>query len=244
MQFVPMKSEERGHADHGWLKTYQDHKHELFGPLRVINDDRVAARNGFGTHSSRIQEFFHTFKDSISNTDILNRGAVQLTSGGTGISHSEKAQGPSLVHFLQIWSLPHIPGLALKHYTLFFSDSDKLNHFEREGEGPASVMSKLGMWATMVEPGVGLEVKMEGMKGYVHLVQTSGYCVGAAQGANVRVGQDVGQGEVVEVQVKGANETILWEGDGTYVFVGERGNVFRIENEGEGVAGVVVFDLE
>ncbi|KAF9038195.1 RmlC-like cupin domain-containing protein [Panaeolus papilionaceus] len=262
MQFVPRKSEERGHADHGWLKTfhtfsfamYQDHKHELFGPLRVINEDRVAAHRGFGTHSHREFEIFSyvvsgelEHKDSMGNTEILKRGALQLTSAGTGISHSEKAHGSSPVHFLQIWSLPHTPRLTPKYYTRQFSDGVKKNKFvkvvapveeegvntEREGEGPAPVMSALTMYAALIEPGVKVEVKMGGLKGYVHLIQTSGYRVGAAQGTTVRVGQ-----------VKGANETVLREGDGTYIFVGERGNVLRVENDGEGVAEVVVFDLE
>ncbi|KAF9038199.1 RmlC-like cupin domain-containing protein [Panaeolus papilionaceus] len=241
MQFVPRKSEDRRHAEHGWLKTfhtfsfamYQDHKHELFGPLRVINEDRVAAHRGFGTHSHREFEIFSyvvsgelEHKDSMGNTEILKRGALQLTSAGTGISHSEK-----------IWSLPHTPRLTPKYYTRQFSDAEKKNKFvkvvapvgeegvntEREGEGPAPVQKS----------GVKAEVKMGGLKGYVHLIQTSGYRVGAAQGAMVRVGQ-----------VKGANETVLREGDGTYVFVGERGNVLSVENDGEGVAEVVVFDLE
>ncbi|KAF7309380.1 hypothetical protein MIND_00308800 [Mycena indigotica] len=129
VKIVPRPSQQRGHADHDWLKTfhtfsfasYHHRDHEQFGALRVINEDRVAPRTGFGTHSHREFEIFSyvvagqlEHKDSMGNTEILKRGDLQLTSAGTGISHSEKAYGSKQVHFLQIWSLPSVSRLTPK----------------------------------------------------------------------------------------------------------------------------------
>ncbi|KAL0945733.1 hypothetical protein HGRIS_014880 [Hohenbuehelia grisea] len=97
VKFIPRPSEERGHADHDWLKTFHfwDAQHDQFGSLRVINEDRVAPRTGFGTHSHREFEIFSYVvsgelghKDSMGNTKILKRGDLQLTSAGTDMEHS------------------------------------------------------------------------------------------------------------------------------------------------------------
>jgi len=264
MKFVPRPSEARGHADHGWLKTfhtfsfasYYDGEHSKFGSLRVINEDRVDAGTGFGTHPHREFEIFSYIvngaiehKDSMGNTEILKRGDVQLTSAGTGISHSEKTYGSIPVHFLQIWSTPSTPKLAPKYYTRHFSDEEKQDKWarvvarfgtdgvsaEREGKGPAPVQTALTMYASLLSPSTTtkLEKKMEGTKGYVHVVQTSGYNVGKAAGARVKVsaGDD-------------AEAVTLGEGDGAYIFVGSSGNVLHVENVGDSVAEVVLFDIE
>ena len=108
---------ERGHANHGWLKTfhtfsfadYQNSKFMSWGPLRVINEDRVEAGTGFPTHRHREFEIWSyvlsgnlMHKDSMGNEEGMVRGDVQYTTGGTGISHSEYA-GKESTHFLQIW---------------------------------------------------------------------------------------------------------------------------------------------
>jgi len=260
MKFVPRRSEERGNADHDWLKTfhtfsfamYQDTKHELFGSLRVINEDRVAPRTGFGTHSHREFEIFSyvvagelEHKDSMGNIEILKRGDLQLTSAGTGISHSEKAHGSKQVHFLQIWSLPQTPRLPPKYFTRHFTDEEKADKWarvvapvraqgvlnEREGAGPAPVQSPLTLYATLLGQGKALSLPLEGKKGYIHVVQTSGYNEGKAQGASVKMSS---KGE----------ELTLREGDGAYIFVGKGGNVLQVENDGDRTAEILVFDLD
>jgi redox-sensitive bicupin YhaK (pirin superfamily) len=187
------KSDDRGLADHGWLKSrhsfsfagYFDPQHVEFGVLRVINEDRVAAGGGFGTHPHRDMEIISYVlagelghRDSMGNGSVIVPGDVQRMSAGTGVFHSEMNPSPTTpVHFLQIWIHPDqlgvTPGYEQKHFT----DEEKRGRLRLivsgdGAEGSVRIHQDARLYAGLFdgEESTTLEVAA-GRRIYVHLVR-------------------------------------------------------------------------
>ncbi len=186
-------SSERGFADHGWLKSfhsfsfagYYDPDHMGFGNLRVINEDRIAAGRGFGTHSHKDMEIISyvlsgelAHKDSMGNVKGIPPGDVQRMSAGTGVQHSEfnHAEG-QITHFLQIWIEPSVTGIAPGYEQKTFSDADKrgvlrLVASPDGGQGSVLIHADAKMYAGLFDGGEAATLVLDPKrKIYVHVVR-------------------------------------------------------------------------
>lgn len=168
------KADERGPTDIGWLKSkhsfsfgqYHDPAHMGFGPLRVINEDRVIPGAGFDTHSHRDMEIVSyvldgalEHRDSIGTGSVIRPGDVQRMTAGSGIRHSEFNPSRSdPVHFLQIWIEPERDGLKPSYEQKAFTDADKRGRLKlvgsRDGrEGSVTIHRDVDLYAGLFDAG-------------------------------------------------------------------------------------------
>ncbi|MDP3822915.1 MAG: pirin family protein [Burkholderiales bacterium] len=196
------KSNERGFADHGWLKSfhsfsfadYHDPKHMGFGSLRVINEDRIAPGTGFGTHGHRDMEIVSyvlsgelAHKDSMGNGEagaavagVIRPGDVQRMSAGTGVRHSEFNHAPKdTTHFLQIWIEPNQrgiePGYEQKHFDAGSKNGTLRLVASPDGrDGSVTIHADAAIYSGLFDAEQKLKRELDpAHKTYVHLVRGS-----------------------------------------------------------------------
>jgi len=225
---------ERGHANHGWLDSwhsfsfagYHDPRHVHFGPLRVINEDRVQPSGGFATHAHQDMEIVTyvlegelEHKDSLGTGSIIRPGDVQRMSAGRGVQHSEyNPSSKAPVHFLQIWIIPDVSGIAPEYEQLHVPAADKRGQLKLVAS-PASA----------------------GGAGSVHIHQDARLRVGLFDGresASLTLGAGrLGYVHVARGQVA-VNAQLLHAGDGARLV-----NEPTVTLDGGVKAEVLVFDL-
>jgi quercetin 2,3-dioxygenase len=187
------RSDERGHAQHGWLDSfhsfsfadYHDPAHMGFGPLRVINEDRVQAGRGFGTHGHRDMEIISyvlegalAHEDSMGNGSVIRPGDVQRMSAGTGVMHSEfNASKEEPVHFLQIWIEPDRRGLPPSYEEKRFDEASKRGQWRliasRDArDGSVLIHQDADVFVAQLDAGQALEREVDATRrGYVHVIR-------------------------------------------------------------------------
>ncbi|KXS21015.1 Pirin-domain-containing protein [Gonapodya prolifera JEL478] len=266
--FQIRKSEDRGHADHGWLDTYHTFsfadyyspKFTSFGSLRVLNEDTVQPSEGFGTHHHTEFEIFSYIvsgelrhRDSTGNNEVIKRGEIQFTTAGTGISHSEyNASETNPVHFLQIWNKPDnarlTPGYATGHYP----DSCKKNRFALL-IAPAVVRDSLPAPSDGADKPIAIHSDFWMSAGLIDQGAETVYTTPAAGEETPEGGRRlylhvVRNNPKASVTVSSDGSAVsgvnLGQGDGVFVtgFNGTR-NGLKVRNDGQGVAEVVLMDL-
>ena len=187
------KSQDRGFADHGWLKSfhsfsfagYYDPEHMGWGNLRVINEDRIAPGTGFGAHGHRDMEIISyvlegnlAHKDSMGNVKGIPPGDVQRMSAGTGVMHSEfnHAEGQT-THFLQIWILPNVTGIEPGYEQITVPAASKRGQLKlvasnQPAEGAVKIHADASMYAGLFNGAENAILALDpARKAYVHLVR-------------------------------------------------------------------------
>lgn len=216
MTLTLRKSDERGHANLGWLDSrhsfsfghYHDPKHMGFGPLRVINDDRVAPGGGFATHPHSDMEIISyvlegrlAHKDSLGTGSVIRPGDVQRMSAGTGIRHSEfNASKTEPVHFLQIWIIPERNGLAPGYEQKTFADAEKRGKLRlvgsRDGrDGSVTIHRDVDLYASLLSAGETVTHQLPAGRGA---------WVQVARGSLILNGERLAEGDGVAVSTPGA----------------------------------------
>jgi quercetin 2,3-dioxygenase len=223
------KSEDRGYADHGWLRSYHtfsfadyyDPENMGFGHLRVINEDRIRPGTGFGTHGHRDMEIISyvlegalAHKDNMGNGSTIVPGDVQVMSAGKGVQHSEFNHArDDVTHFLQIWIEPNVSGIAPSYEQKHFDAASKKGALRLVAspdgrEGSVTIHQDAYLYAVLLDGSDRTVHKLQaGRRAYVHV----------ARGKLTVNGQALEAGDAL----KAANtaEIVLEKGEGAEVLL-------------------------
>jgi redox-sensitive bicupin YhaK (pirin superfamily) len=216
------RADERGKANFGWLDSrhsfsfghYHDPRHMGFGPLRVINEDRVAPGGGFPTHPHSDMEIISyvldgalEHKDSLGTGSVIRPGDVQRMSAGSGIRHSEfNASETAPVHFLQIWIIPEKRGIAPSYEQKSFSEQEKRGKLRlvgsRDGrDGSVTIHQDVSLYAALLDEGDAVSHAIaEGRVGWVQVARGSV----TVNGQSLRAGDGLATEEAGEIKITGA----------------------------------------
>lgn len=211
------KSEERGHADHGWLNArhtfsfadYYDPQHMGFRTLRVINDDTVAGGGGFPTHPHRDMEIITYIlqgalehRDSMGNGRVIRPGEVQYMAAGSGVRHSEFNHSPlEPVHLLQIWIRPRVLGAPPRYEERSFATAEPGRlHLVASGDGrlgSIALNQDADLWLGRLQAGDRVRHPLAaGRHAWVHVaegdVTVQGHRLGAGDAAALSAEPEVG----------------------------------------------------
>lgn len=189
------KSQERGYADHGWLKSfhsfsfagYHDPQFMGWGNLRVINEDQVAAGMGFGKHGHRNMEIISyvlsgelAHQDSMGNVKSIPPGDVQRMSAGSGVTHSEFNHAKDqTTHLLQIWIEPNVLEIEPSYEQKTVPQTDKQGKLclvasPNGNDGSVSISADAKMYAGLFDGSQSAKMQLDPKrKGYVHLIKGS-----------------------------------------------------------------------
>jgi len=209
---------ERGHAEHGWLDSwhsfsfddYRDPEHVHWGPLRVINDDRIQPGQGFGTHGHRDMEIItYVIEGSLGHKDSMGTGAsivpgeVQRMSAGSGVTHSEyNHDAEGVTHLLQIWIIPKYTGVTPSYEQKTFTDAEKRGRLRQVAspdgvDGSVTIHQDARMYAGLFDGDEAATLALGSDRlGYVHMVKGSAVVNGHAISAGDALLYDVEENEV------------------------------------------------
>ena len=205
-------------ADHGWLKSrfhfsfaeYKNIDNIQYGPLRVMNDDRIQGNSGFDTHPHHDMEIITyilrgklTHQDSMGHKESLERGSIQYMSAGTGLTHSEKNEGDEEIHLIQTWILPEEKGLTPQYGSKVFSLEDRHNKWlhligPKESASHVKIYQDASMYVSELDTGMMLDFELANTRGlYVKLMEGEARANGVV----------LSQGDALEL----ANEALVIE---------------------------------
>lgn len=230
MTFSVRKADERGRADFGWLDSrhtfsfghYHDPKHMGFGPLRVINDDRVAGGGGFPPHAHSDMEIISyvldgalEHKDSLGTGSVIRPGDIQRMSAGSGVRHSEfNASVKEPVHFLQIWIIPERRGLPASYEQKRFDDAEKRGRLRligsRDGrEASVTIHQDVDLYAALLAEGeTATHTLRGGRSAWLHVARGAV----TVNGTHLQAGDGVGvttTGDLVLAGARGGDAEVL-----------------------------------